>query len=214
MKPVSPEKQVAFIKDMGRCTGCKTCIVACKDKHRLPTGVSWRRVVEFVGGSWHQKENTYTQDIFAYYLSVACNHCSDPVCVAVCPTTAMNKDSKGIVSVDPGKCMGCRYCEWACPHSAPQFNPKLGRMTKCDFCRDYLDQGQDPSCVAACPNRALGFGRLEELEKLNVLDDMFIIEPDTKPCLRLKPHRHSLDSFQAKIANPEEIKWKKSTGLW
>jgi len=215
MKHVSPAKQYAFMVDMSRCTGCQTCMVACKDKHNLPLGVSWRRVVEFTGGNWHElKDGTFSQDIFAYYLSISCNHCSEPVCVEVCPTTAMHKDEWGIVSVDHEKCIGCRYCQWACPYSAPQFNPELGRMTKCDFCRDYLEQGEAPACVAACPNRALAFGELEELQNQSRLDEMFVIVPDTKPSLRINPHSNANRSAQAEISNPEEVKWKKSTGLW
>lgn len=214
MKHDSSTKQYAFMVDTSRCTGCKTCIVACKDKHNLPLGVSWRRVVEFVGGSWQEVDGGYTQDVFAYYLSISCNHCNKPTCVESCPTGAMHKDDHGIVSVDHRKCMGCRYCEWGCPYSAPQYNPELGRMSKCDFCRDYLEQGLPPSCVAACPCRALHFGEMEQLKNESLLDEMLVIEPDTEPSLRIVPHPRSQDSTPAEIANPEEIKWKKSTGLW
>ncbi|MBW1889568.1 MAG: 4Fe-4S binding protein, partial [Deltaproteobacteria bacterium] len=135
-------KRPAFYLDTQICTGCKTCIIACKDKHDLPAGVRWRRVVEFTGGDWDcLPDGTFNQNVFAYYISVSCNHCQDPVCVKACPSKAMHQDDHGIVTVDPEKCVGCRYCEWVCPYSAPQFDKKLGRMTKCDFCREDLQQG-------------------------------------------------------------------------
>ena len=76
-------------------------------------------------------------------------------CVEACPTAAMNRDETGIVSIDQGKCMGCGYCEWACPYSAPQYQAGSGQMSKCDFCRDELKTGNAPACVAACPTGAM-----------------------------------------------------------
>ena len=94
-------KHPAFHIDVATCTGCKTCMIACKDKNDLADGVRWRRVSEYAGGGWVRRaDNTLTQDVFAYYVSVACNHCDEPICVSVCPTTAMHKDESGIVLVD------------------------------------------------------------------------------------------------------------------
>ncbi|MGE4423140.1 MAG: DMSO/selenate family reductase complex B subunit [Pseudodesulfovibrio sp.] len=204
-------KRPAFYIDTTRCTGCKTCMIACIDKHDLPEGVLWRRVTEYVGGDWVTRtDGTYTQNIFAYYLSIGCNHCENPICVRSCPTTAMHKDENGIVSVDHDKCVGCRYCEWGCPYSAPQFNPELGKMTKCDFCRDYLEQGLDPACVAACPNRALHYGEHDEL--VARFGEVSVIAPlpdpsITQPNLLVKPGRTAqpAGSKNGKISNPEEL---------
>lgn len=204
-------KRPAFYIDMDACTGCKTCMVSCIDKHDLPSGVLYRRVFEYTGGDWVRKANgTYEQDIFAYYLSVSCNHCENPICVRSCPTTAMHKDKNGIVSVDHSRCVGCRYCEWGCPYSAPQYSAEMGKMTKCDFCRDYLEQGQSPACVAACPTRALKFGEYDELvarygTAMNVapLPDPSI----TQPNLAVTPGRMAKPegSRAGKISNPEEV---------
>lgn len=189
-------QQLGFYFDQTLCNGCKACQIACKDKHDNPLGVNWRRVVEYSGGSWRTSGNTFTHNVFTYYTSISCNHCENPICVKVCPTTAMHQDEDGVVSVDPDKCVGCRYCEWACPYSAPQFNAERGHMTKCDLCKDYRETGQDPACVAACPSRALDWGPIDELrEKYGTVDAVAPL-PDpsiTKPHLVVNPHRDAED---------------------
>ena len=157
--------QLGFFIDSSKCTGCKTCMVACKDKNGSSENVFFRRVYEFAGGNWYENsDNTWSQDVFAYYLSISCNHCETPACVKACPTTAMRKrEQDGLVVVDPSVCIGCRYCEWACPYSVPRFDPIKNRMTKCDGCLDRLGQGLKPICVAACPLRAIEFGPIDEL---------------------------------------------------
>ena len=205
-------QQLAFYFDASLCTGCKACQVACKDKSDLPLGVNWRRVAEYAGGSWvGNPDGTYEQTVFAYYTSIACNHCDNPICAEVCPTQALwKRDEDGIVQVDASKCIGCRYCEWACPYGAPQFNEEVGVMTKCNFCVDYIDAGQAPACVAACPSRALDFGDVEELRAK--YGDLAEIAPlpaasITKPNLVIKSHRHgqAVDSNNGMLANPEEV---------
>ncbi|MDO5700841.1 MAG: dimethylsulfoxide reductase subunit B [Bowdeniella nasicola] len=203
-------KQLGFYFDQSLCNGCKACQIACKDKHDLPEGVTWRRVVEYSGGTWSRSGNTLSPNVFSYYTSISCNHCEDPICVTVCPTTAMHKNEDGTVSVDAGKCVGCRYCEWACPYSAPQYNPVLGHMTKCDLCADYRAEGEDPACVAACPARALKWGPIDELrEKYGTVDDVEPL-PDpsiTQPHLVVRPHRDAQVSGTGtgSIMNPREI---------
>jgi len=157
-------KQYAFYFDSSACSGCKACQVACKDKHNLEVGRLWRRVYEVSGGGWQRRGQAWTTSAFAYNLSLSCNHCKKPICVEVCPAAAISKRADGIVLIDERKCIGCRYCSWACPYGAMQYDLKRGRMTKCTFCADELDLGCPPACVAACPLRALEFGNLDELE--------------------------------------------------
>ena len=202
----------AFFLDTQICTGCKTCMIACKDKNDLPMGVRWRRVVEFAGGDWDRLEDgTFSQNVFAYYISVSCNHCQDPICVQVCPSTAMNQDDHGIVSVNSQKCLGCRYCEWACPYSAPQFDEALGQMTKCDFCREELERGGVPACVAGCPTRALQFGEFDELAARHGAGRLMAPLPPpviTEPNFILEPHRDTQpgQTRTGAICNPEEVR--------
>ncbi len=155
----------AFSLDASACSGCKACQEACKDKNNLPPGLLWRRVVEVSGGGWQPIGNAWLSSVFAYNLTLACNHCTHPKCAGVCPTDAYTVRPDGIVLLNTDKCMGCGYCAWACPYGAPQYDQARGVMTKCDFCYDYLDEGLPPSCVAACPLRVLDFEELQALER-------------------------------------------------
>ncbi|MGO1402803.1 MAG: DMSO/selenate family reductase complex B subunit [Flaviflexus sp.] len=201
-----------FFFDQSLCNGCKACEIACNDKHDLPLGVNWRRIVEYAGGSWSSNEadGTHTPNVFSYYTSISCNHCANPICMEVCPTTAMSKREDGTVYVDGDKCVGCRYCEWACPYSSPQFNADTGQMTKCDLCYDYRSEGQNPACTDACPTRALDWGPIEKLREEHGDRADIAPLPDpaiTEPHLVIKPHRDAQrwDQGSGIIQNPKEI---------
>jgi anaerobic dimethyl sulfoxide reductase subunit B len=205
-------KQLGFYFDSDKCTGCKACQVACKDKNDLPVGVTWRRVIHYGGGNWEKHGKVYfPKNIFGYYLSVSCNHCKQALCVEVCPTGAMHKAEDGTVQIDAEKCVGCRYCEWACPYSAPKFNEKLGVMTKCDFCEDLIADGHQPACVSSCMMRALDFGEIDELRKK--YGGTAEIEPlpsygVTQPSLVINPNRNAqkTGTGTGRVLNlPEEI---------
>jgi anaerobic dimethyl sulfoxide reductase subunit B (iron-sulfur subunit) len=102
--------------------------------------------------------------VFAYNLSMACNHCEDPACVRQCPAKAYTKrESDGIVIHDPERCIGCRYCTWVCPYGAPQYDEREGRVRKCNLCVEELDRGGTPACVSSCPLRAIEIGTLDEI---------------------------------------------------
>jgi anaerobic dimethyl sulfoxide reductase subunit B (iron-sulfur subunit) len=205
-------KQYAFYFNASDCIGCKVCQVACKDKNNLPIGMLYRRVFHYGGGTW-VAENGFQvpNNIFAYSVSTACQHCQNPVCQQVCPAAAISKRDDGVVLIDKDKCIGCRYCEWACPYGAPQFNEDLGVMTKCNFCEDLLAEGKNPACVDTCPMRCLEFGELSELQaKYGYINE---IEPLPKanityPALVITPHKHAQKSGSGngRILNlPEEV---------
>ena len=101
--------QYGFFIDSSRCTGCKTCELACKDYKDLTPEVSFRRIYEYAGGDWQEDNGVWHQNVFAYYLSISCNHCEDPACTKVCPSGAMHKREDGFVVVDEDVCIGCRY---------------------------------------------------------------------------------------------------------
>ena len=214
-------RQLAFYLDASACTGCKACQVACKDHNGLPVGLLWRRVYEVSGGGWRHEGAAWVHDVFAYHLSLACNHCERPACLEVCPAGAIRKRADGIVLIDPEKCIGCRYCAWACPYGAPQYDAATGRMTKCTFCVEEIDAGRPPACVAACPMRALDYGERAELEARHAprTGEVGAVRepplppgkaavplPDdslTRPALLIRPHR---DAQRAGgVANREEV---------
>lgn len=70
--------QYGFFIDSSRCTGCKTCELAYKDFKDLGPEVSFRRIYEYAGGDWQEDNGVWHQNVFAYYLSISCNHCDDP----------------------------------------------------------------------------------------------------------------------------------------
>ena len=188
--------QFAFYMDTNACVGCKACQIACQDKHDLPAEILWRRVVEYVDGSWNiEGERLIPKNILSYYVSMACNHCERPLCIEACPTEAIFKRSKdGIVLIDYDECTGCRDCESACPYGALQYNADTGLMTKCTLCHDLLFKSENPVCVDACTMRVLGFGELNELRA--EFGDTSAVEPLpdadlTGPSLVLTPHRHA-----------------------
>lgn len=201
---MNKKRQLGFYLDSGACIGCKACQTTCKDKNDLPVGLNWRKVIEFTGGSWkHEKEDLVPENVFAYYLTVSCQHCEKPPCLSVCPTSTISKDNDGIVNNDPNKCMGCQYCSWACPYGAPQFGKKGDPMSKCDMCADLRAIDQNPACVDACPQRALDWGDMDELrEKYGNLVTVAPL-PDgsfTNPSMIITPHRKTnLPGYFAKL---------------
>jgi anaerobic dimethyl sulfoxide reductase subunit B len=184
--------QLGFYIDQSRCTGCKTCQVACKDKNDLEVGRLFRRVTVMTCGSFTPLGNAYSQNVVAYWTSMACNHCDNPKCVENCPTGAMHKRvADGIVLVNEDLCIGCQLCTWSCPYDAPQYNSQKGKMSKCDLCIDLIEEGEIPVCVAACPNQLIEFGQIETLRKqYGDLAEVKGLPPSevTQPNIVIKPH--------------------------
>ena len=203
--------QLAFYFDSSACSGCKACQAACKDKHNLEVGRLWRRVYEVSGGDWQWVGETWQTSAFAYNLSIACNHCEAPICAQVCPAGAIQKRPDGIVLIDDKRCIGCKYCSWACPYGALQYDPAAGVMTKCTFCSDEIDAGRPPTCVVACPMRALDYGERHELEARYGVGAVVYPLPEaglTDPALVITPHRQAKRPGDpgAHLANWEEIR--------
>lgn len=153
--------QYAFHFNVERCAQCFACEVACKSAHNSRSrvqeepgtcGPRFRQVVEL------KSEDLATP---VQYVSMACMHCGDAACMAVCPARAIYRDPQfGAVLVDHSKCLGCRYCSWACEFGAPQFD-RDGLMTKCDMCIDRLRKGFAPACVESCCGGAITIGPVE-----------------------------------------------------
>lgn len=149
-------KQHGFHFNADNCIACHACESACSEKNNLPPHLAFRKVGYIEGGSY--------PDVVRLNVSMACNHCEDPVCLKACPTRAYTKYAEyGAVLQDPNICFGCGYCTWVCPYNAPQLDPVNGQVEKCNMCVDRLEQGLKPACVAACLGNALEFGVIEDL---------------------------------------------------
>ncbi|MDR1359078.1 MAG: 4Fe-4S dicluster domain-containing protein [Coriobacteriales bacterium] len=191
--------QLAFFVNSDICIGCKCCEAACKDIKDLPLGPRPRFVRDFVGGEWKvdvTDPTLYRQEgVFIYHVSVSCNHCANPACVAICPVGSMTKDPEtGIVSNDLEACIGCGSCYDTCPYKAPQILESDMKAYKCDFCKDLLEADEKPACVATCPMRALDYGEHSDLMAAN--GDACDVAPlpsseETGPSLVLKLHREA-----------------------
>lgn len=203
--------QMAFYFDNTRCTGCKTCVLACKDYNNLDLGTAYRKVYEVTGGATEcTAEGIHTSSCYSYNVSMACNHCENPACVRVCPTGAMHKDDQtGLVAVDADRCVGCGYCHMACPYNAPKVDRQLGHSVKCDGCASRVAQGDGPICVQACPTRALAFGTSEEMAKLGERGNIAPLPESsyTNPNLYIKASADANDAsdMSAKVVNPLEV---------
>ncbi len=147
-------KQHAFHFTADNCIGCHACESACSEKNDLPDHFAFRSVGYVESGEF--------PDFQRMNISMACNHCDNPVCLKGCPTRAYTKHPEyGAVIQDPEICFGCGYCTWVCPYNAPQLDPVKGRVEKCNMCVDRLEVGLKPACVSACVGNALNFGVVE-----------------------------------------------------
>ncbi|MBR5259705.1 MAG: 4Fe-4S dicluster domain-containing protein [Eggerthellaceae bacterium] len=178
--------QYGFFFDQSRCNNCHVCSIACRDWNGIEPGpVKWVRMMQWEKGAFPVPA--------MHTLFATCYHCENPVCVDACTNGALFKEDEfGAVLLDEDKCRGCRQCWLACPYGAPQYaDNAIGTpMSKCTMCYDKLVQGELPVCVASCPQRALDFGPLEEMEErygsVHELEDM----PDgsvVKPAVVFKP---------------------------
>lgn len=151
-----------WIIDLTRCVGCHACAVACKAENNtaparsplevrngMAVQVNYRRVLVRDSGLYPNPVRTF--------VTSACNHCEEPACMKSCPVDAISKRADGLVLIDYDKCVGCKYCLWACPYGAPQFNEGTKKVEKCTFCVHRIDAGLPPACVTTCTGRALTF---------------------------------------------------------
>ena len=121
--------RMKFLCDADRCIECNACVTACKNENNVPWGVNRRRVVTINDGVVGAEKS----------ISVACMHCSDAPCMAVCPVDCFYRTDDGVVLHDKDLCIGCGYCFYACPFGAPQY-PRVGnfgsrgKMDKCTYC--------------------------------------------------------------------------------
>ncbi|NOZ41423.1 MAG: 4Fe-4S dicluster domain-containing protein [Planctomycetes bacterium] len=188
-----PGVKFGYAINLSKCNGNGKCVEAChtENNHDRTTQESYIRVLEMDKGSMDLEtaNTTYTHTVpqdDKFYMPVQCQQCDNPPCVTVCPVEATWKEEDGIVVVDYNWCIGCRYCEAACPYHARRFNweaPTVptddinpnqsylsnrirpqGVVEKCHYCLHRTREGRLPACLEACPTGARVFGDLNDPE--------------------------------------------------
>jgi molybdopterin-containing oxidoreductase family iron-sulfur binding subunit len=183
--------EFGYALNLSVCVGCRKCAEAChvENNHDRPSHNSYIRILEMEQGSLDLDRGNahYDHAVPApgkYYLPVQCQQCENPPCVKVCPVQATWQEPDGITVVDYNWCIGCRYCEAACPYHARRFNwikpeipaeeinPQQGLLSnrirpqgvveKCTFCLHRTREGRLPACLEACPTGARVFGNLKD----------------------------------------------------
>jgi formate dehydrogenase beta subunit len=166
----APPDAIGMLYDASKCIGCKACVAACTDANELEVDTAWS------DGLWQAPVdlNGNTKTLIKYYdegdersfVKVQCMHCLDPACAAACMLGALKKREWGAVTYNVDTCIGCRYCQMACPFGVPRFEwtkvltPKI---VKCEFCMDRLMEGKEPACTETCPREAVIFGTRADL---------------------------------------------------
>jgi Fe-S-cluster-containing dehydrogenase component len=166
-----PANAYGMLYDATRCIGCRACVTACKASNNLP-------------GNLYDPPNDldgYTKNIIKLYesngehsyMKQQCMHCIDPGCANACMIGAFKKRELGIVTWDPDRCIGCRYCQVACPYNIPKFqwDTAVPKIVKCELCHHIIvdpttgdyKEGTQPGCCQACPKEAVIFGKYEDL---------------------------------------------------
>lgn len=148
--------------DLTRCTGCEACVLACKEANDRPDPDVVPTALASDAYSFLDNHTLLDADGVLRGQSVKrqCMHCLHPACASACTVGALKRQSNGPVTYNAGLCIGCRYCQYACPFGVPTFdwNTPLGLIHKCEMCADRLAEGQQPACSQACPNGAVRFG--------------------------------------------------------
>ena len=179
--------QFGYALNLTACTGCRQCEYACAVENNTAPEMHYIRVLEFDVGTFDvfEADQDYEGQVpraGKVYMPVACQQCVNPPCVSACPVNATWRERDGIVVIDYNWCIGCRYCQAACPYGARRFNfrePSIrpseinpdqgylsnrarpaGVMEKCHFCLHRVRRGQLPACQEACPVGARKFGNI------------------------------------------------------
>ena len=180
------ENAYGLLYDSTLCIGCKACVAGCKEANGMPVEIP-AELRDWNEGTWDTAKDLSgdTLNVIKVYMhgTVAekdraengfafvkrqCLHCVDPSCMSACPVSAMIKDPEtGIVSHDADRCIGCRYCVYACPFGGPkyEYDDPFGKIQKCQLCNHLLPEGKLPGCVETCPTGATLFGRYDDLQK-------------------------------------------------
>jgi Fe-S-cluster-containing dehydrogenase component len=238
VRDVRPREGVEFVYalNLSRCIGCRRCVHACVEENnqsRSPE-IQYIRVLEMPRGTIdmergnHHYDRPTVPDDLHYYMPVQCHQCANPPCVKVCPIEATWQEPDGITVVDYDWCIGCRYCEAACPYWARRFNytqpeipaadinPQMsylsnrprpkGVMEKCTFCLHRTREGRMPACLEACPVGARKFGNVldpqSEISQILRTKRVFVLKEDVGTLPRFF---YYFDERYPRSAGPEPV---------
>ena len=151
-----------MLVDLTRCTGCESCVLACKEANNRPDPGAVPDKLSSDAYSFLDRHTVLDVDgnLAVQAVKRQCMHCLHPACVAACTVGALKRSAAGPVVYDESVCFGCRYCQYACPFGVPTYdwNNPLGLIHKCNLCAERIAEGEMPACANACPNGALRFG--------------------------------------------------------
>jgi Fe-S-cluster-containing dehydrogenase component len=170
-RPQAPPDAVGMLYDATRCIGCRACVTACKAANNLPGNLY--DPPPDLNGYTKNIIKLYEGDGEKSYMKQQCMHCIDPGCVNACMIGAFKKRELGIVTWDINRCIGCRYCQVACPYDVPKFqwDTPVPKIVKCELCNHIiydkttgqLKEDTLPGCCQACPKQAVIFGKYDDL---------------------------------------------------
>jgi len=150
-----------FIVDIGKCSGCSLCIIACKDEHVGHGYSPWTKPQPDTGHFWidvQTMESGRIPRVKVSHLPLLCQHCGHAACIKACPESAIKRRADGLVWIDSKSCTGCGLCGPACPYDVIYINKELNIAQKCTGCAHRVDEGLLPRCVEICPHNAIAFG--------------------------------------------------------
>lgn len=156
-----------MIIDIDKCIGCGNCVRACATENDVPAGFfrTWVERyqvqegqqpprVDSPGGAIDGFPPSTRTDLKSFYVPKLCNQCADSPCVQVCPVGATFVSPDGVVLVDEGYCLGCRYCVQACPYGCRYLHPEKQTVDKCTLCYHRITRGLTTACAESCPTGA------------------------------------------------------------
>ena len=159
--------------DMTKCFGCGACTVACKlwnekkyDETNKPTLGENAKLVDINWTVVSQHTITDRDGKPAWrFAKKNCLHCVEPACASSCLVGALKKTEEGPVIYHPDLCVGCRYCMIACPFNIPKYewDKSFPKVSKCQMCSSRVAVGEQPACIAVCPNQVMTFGDRDKL---------------------------------------------------
>jgi Fe-S-cluster-containing dehydrogenase component len=159
-------KRYGMLIDIGKCTGCYNCFLACRDEYAGNDYPPYSAAQPSSGQHWmsiREEERGSCPKVKVDYIPIPCQQCGEPSCMKLAPAGAVFRRPDGIVLIDPERAKGLKEIVSLCPHRVIYWNQEKGIPQKCTFCAHLLDQGwKVPRCVEACPTGALTFGDLDD----------------------------------------------------